>query len=209
MASLALDFTSESLKYAVLQNYTQPWISRDLNDYTVGTLTLGYHAAYGGLMKKLGNSSETASFRPTEPVVRTSINKKRLYGWLGLNATLTLSAIMVFFAQRRSKTKAIRDITLAALTMDLTEVTHDSRASGLCNAVVMNEHDRQLPKMKWKKFGTTDEEDLGTMHGCCQRGVAFVEATGTSTVPLNNRIKKRTVTSTALAKPARVSGTMS
>ncbi|KAF4945613.1 hypothetical protein FGADI_11794 [Fusarium gaditjirri] len=42
LASLALDFTSETLKYNVLQNSSQPWIGPNLDDYVTGMLTLGY-----------------------------------------------------------------------------------------------------------------------------------------------------------------------
>jgi hypothetical protein len=48
LTGAALDFTSETLKYTVLQNYSQPWLSHSLENYTTGMLTVGYHAAHGG-----------------------------------------------------------------------------------------------------------------------------------------------------------------
>ncbi|KAH7196061.1 hypothetical protein DER44DRAFT_814699 [Fusarium oxysporum] len=46
LASLALDFTSESLEYTFLQNFSQPWISPNSDAYVAGMLTLGYHASW-------------------------------------------------------------------------------------------------------------------------------------------------------------------
>lgn len=50
LTDLALDFTSEVLKYSVLQNYTRLWLSNDLDDYVSGLLTMGYHAAMAAMV---------------------------------------------------------------------------------------------------------------------------------------------------------------
>lgn len=170
LAYLALDFTSEVLKYAVAQNYTQPWINGNLTDYTTGILTLGYHAAWSGLTKRLANTSEEVTFRPSEQVVFASIEKTNLYIWLALHATLTISAMLVVLADSLSETKTMRDSTLAALTIDLTGIMCTSRVKGLCNAAALNKDDKELPLLKWKHPGRKH----GSGENSCRRRVVFV-----------------------------------
>lgn len=177
LTDLALDFTSEVLKYSVLQNYTQPWISNNLDDYTSGLLTLGYHAAWSGLMMTLGNASagEPTAFRAASPIVYASIDNTKLYIWLAMNATLTTSAVLVLLAQSVSKGKTIRDTTVAALTMDLTEVAHSSRTNGLCNAVTLSKQDGKLPRLKWKEERAgAGPGETSTYESCCRK-VLFVD----------------------------------
>jgi hypothetical protein len=147
LTSLSIDFLSEVLKYTVLLNYSQPWISNDLDKYTSGMLAMGYHAAFSGMIKTLGNDTETVAFKAATPVIAASIDKPKLYIWWSMNLALSLSAILVFVAQRGSKLKTIRDPALSALTMDLSEVTH---AMGLCNAVTLSKDDHKLEKLRWK-----------------------------------------------------------
>jgi hypothetical protein len=175
LTDLALDFTSEVLKYSVLQNYTQPWISSNLDDYTSGLLTLGYHGAWSGLMMTLGNASEPTAFRAASPIVSASVDSTKLCIWLAMNATLTASAVLVLLAQRVSKTKTIRDTAVAALTMDLTEVTHSSRTNGLCNAVALSKQDGKLPRLKWKEEGAGAGTGETSMYESCCRKVLFVD----------------------------------
>lgn len=78
LASLALDFTSETLKYTVLQNFSQTWISPNSDDYVTGMLTLGYHASWSALMKRLWNETEPISFRASEPVVYVAVDRIKL-----------------------------------------------------------------------------------------------------------------------------------
>jgi hypothetical protein len=60
---------SEALKYTVVQNFTEPYLTSGVDHYTAGLLTLGYLVAWSSLMKRLGNYTEPASFRQAEPVV--------------------------------------------------------------------------------------------------------------------------------------------
>lgn len=68
-----------------------------------------------------------------------------------MNFALTLSAILGSPAQRSSAFKAIRDPTLSALTMDLSEVIHDERARNPCNTVTLSKEDRGLGRLNEKE----------------------------------------------------------
>lgn len=185
LSNLSLDFMSEVLKYTVSQNYSQPWISNNLDNYTSGMLTLGYHAAWSGLMRTLGNATEDIAFNPSQNVVSASIDKSKLYIWLAMNAMLTISAILVYIAQSASKTKTVRDSAIAALTIDMTEVTHTKRASGLCNAVSLSKMDHKLPRLRWKYAGMRGESIRSAIDYSCCRTVVFAEEPA---VDMNNRI---------------------
>jgi hypothetical protein len=111
LSGLALNFSSEAMKYNVMQNYTQLWSNHNLDEYTTGMLTSGYHVAWRTLVKHRGNSSEPAMINSAKPVVRASINRTKLYVWLTMNAMLALSAILVFVARCIRDTKTIRDCT--------------------------------------------------------------------------------------------------
>lgn len=170
MTGLTLDFMSETMKYIVMLNITQPWMHDNLNNYTTGILTLAYHAAWSSLMKRLGNASEPTTTRAAESVVRATVDRTRICIWLAMSAMLTVSALLVAVAQNVSTTKTVRDTTLAALAMDLTEVTHSGHASGLCSAVTLSKEDHQLPRLKWADNCDKRENDT------CRRRVVFAES---------------------------------
>jgi hypothetical protein len=92
-----------------------------------------------------------------------------VYIWLGLTVGFTMSALLIMAVQSRSsagRTRTIRDSTVAALTIDLTEVTHSARARGLCNAADLKAEHRKLPRLVWKKDGGDSS---------CVRTVAFID----------------------------------
>lgn len=139
----------------------------NLDNYTTGMLKLSYHAAWSSLVNHLGNLSEPATIRAAETVVKARVDWMRLGLWLTMSAMLFISALLVAAAQNFSATKTIRDTTFAALTIDLIEVTHSRRASGLCNAVALGKEDRNLPRLKWE-----GDSDMSV----CHRRVVFAES---------------------------------
>lgn len=65
----SLNIISEVFKYSVLQNFSQPWINPDLDIYVTGVLSMGYHASWITLMRRLGDYTEPISFKASEPAV--------------------------------------------------------------------------------------------------------------------------------------------
>ncbi|EYB21853.1 hypothetical protein SNK05_007627 [Fusarium graminearum] len=173
--SLSLDFTSEVLKYTVWQNFAQPWITPDLNTYVNGMLTLGYHASWSTLMRRLGNYTEPISFRASEDAVSLSVDKQKIYIWLSMNATLTLAALIVYVASMKANTKTVRDTTLAPLTIDLSDILHKPEASGLCTAVSLNDKDHKLPRLRWQRDVRGSEDDTDQAATFCCRKIVFAE----------------------------------
>lgn len=172
ISDLSLDFLSETLKFTSLQSYVSPSITDNLEDYTRGILTLGYHAAWGGVTRRFRGSSdfETATYWPGEPVVFASVSRQRVFAWLGLTLSLTASALLVAGYQHTAvAVKTVRDPTVAALTMDISAVAHSGRSYGLCNAVDLNDGDQELPRLVWKR------RDVGGDGESCIRRLAFVD----------------------------------
>ncbi|KAF7555183.1 hypothetical protein G7Z17_g2371 [Cylindrodendrum hubeiense] len=171
---LSLDFMSEVLKYSIMLNYTQPWLSNSLDDYTTGMLTVGYHAAWSGLMAKLGNITESANLWMAEDIVSVSIGHEKIFIWLGMNLTLSVAAILAFVAQRCSRMKTTNDTTLAPLLMNLTEIAHSDRATGLCSVVDLRKEDHKLPRLMWKGQGGNTGSRGDVRSAPCNRRVGFV-----------------------------------
>ena len=166
ISALALDIVSETMKYITIFNFTRQYMHNKLDEYTTGMLKLGYHAAWSSTMHFLANVTGRSTVRVAEPVVLATVDRTKLGIWLAMNATLTISAILVAVARYFSTTKTVRDTTLAALTMDLTEVMHDGQASGLCNAVAFSKEDHKLPKLEW-----ADDCNRGGSRTYCHRVV--------------------------------------
>lgn len=139
-------------------------------------LTLGYHAAWSSLTNGLSHSSEATTTRIAESVVLANVNLTRICIWLFMSAMLTLSALMVAIAQKFEITRTVRDTTLVALAMDLTEITHNSHESKLSSAVSMSQKTQKDEMLKWK-----DNYDKEESHTCCYK-VVFAE----SNVNINN-----------------------
>lgn len=163
---LALDFMSETMKNIVMLSATDPWMQNNLDKYTTGMLTLGYHAAWSSLTNRLSNSNEVTTTRIAESVVLANVNLTRICIWLVMSAMLTLSALMVAIAQKFEITRTVHDTTLVALAMDLTEVTHNGHESKLSSAVSMSQKTHKDERLKWK-----DDDDKGENHTCRHRVV--------------------------------------
>lgn len=177
MTGLALDFMSDTIKYSIMQNNMGVWMSDTLDGYAVGLLTSAYHASWSALFNRVAISVFTdVPVTPSEETVRLLLDRKRLYAWLGMNLCLTISTLLVAIGQRLSSTKTIRDTTVAALTIDLTPVTHDPRARGLCDAVELSKADGKLPRLQWQTAHKLDRDgELGAVGGGCRRRIVFAD----------------------------------
>lgn len=137
------DPTPETMKNIVVRNVTHPWMHNNLNKYTTGILTLAYHVAWSSLMNRMGNASEPTTTRIAESVVLATVDRTRIWIWLAMSAILTTSALTVGVAQIFSITRTVRETTLVALAMDLTEATHSGHASKLSGAVSLSKENHK------------------------------------------------------------------
>ncbi|KAF2036602.1 hypothetical protein EK21DRAFT_105916 [Setomelanomma holmii] len=173
-----LESISETMRNMMPLAVTKEYMNLGLDNYTISMLHVAYHASWSSTTEFLSGSRETAQFNISEPVVRASVNQSRLYALLGMNLSLAVSAAFMSPAQRRTSTKTIRDVALAALTMDLSDVCQQSRTAGLCNAVVLNRRDKKLPRLIWdsagKSTGTDYDSEVGAKRGC-ERKDDFVD----------------------------------
>ena len=175
LTNLSLDFMPEVMKYTTLLNFTSPFTHRGVDAFTSGMMMLGYHATWSSLRKRWDFGVEDLTATMAESVVRAQVDRGKLYIWLVMNASLAVSALAVFLALRLCRVKTLRDTTLAAVTLDLRDVVHGERGSGLCNAVALRRSDKELLRLKWKQHGGEHIEGIGHTfeRDCCWGRVDF------------------------------------
>lgn len=177
LVNLSLDVMSEVIRNLRPLNTTSRYMEKGIDAYTIGMLRLAYHSAWSGLTNDLGRSTETISIKTATPVVRASVARSRLYVWLATHLALEVSAILLFAVLKWTGIKAIRDPALAALTLDISDVSHSDDALGLCNAVSLNEKDKELVRLMFMARiggGCEEREGMSLGRGCVRR-VGFVE----------------------------------
>jgi hypothetical protein len=169
-----LDIMTDVMRQIAALGLTEEWQRDNLDRYVKGMLTTAYYATWSALPARIKkNSNETLAITPMERVIQASVNRQRVYIWLAMNVSLSIAAALIGIAHHftTTNTKTIRHPTLAALTMDLSEVAHQS-GSGLCNAVTLNKEDHRLGRLKWKD--SSDHESYYTngksfQEGCYRR----------------------------------------
>lgn len=172
-----IESMSETMRNMMPLKVADEYMGLGLNAYTTGMLRVAYHASWSSTTEFLSRSKEQAHINIMEPVVRASVNRSRMYIWMGMNLCLLISAALVSVTHVWTSTKTIRDTALAALTMDLTDVCHQGRAPGLCNAVALNSKDKLLPRLMWQNTGRSTGNDWDSendVKGSCERKVMFV-----------------------------------
>lgn len=169
LSRLSVDFMSEIIRNIVMLNNSPSWIHDNLQVFVTGMLHLAYDATWSSITNYLGTDEESVTVRLAEPVIRARVESSKLFIWLSMCSTMTLSALLLSLGLMLSSTKTIRDPTLAALSMDLSEVAHSGRTSGLCNAVALSEEDKKLPKLKFAN------DDDGKGFDKCRRRLIFAD----------------------------------
>lgn len=160
ISSLTIDFMSEIMRNIVMLHVSSSWMrDKSIEDNTSSMLHLAYHAAWSSLTIDQGRYTDSATIQRAIPVIRARVELSRMLIWLGLCSTLTLSAGLLFFGLRSTSTKVIRDPTLAALSIDLSEVAHSGLTYGLCNAVALSKEDKKIPKLKFADEHEGKESD--------------------------------------------------
>lgn len=171
--NLTLESMSETLRNMMPLDVGGPYKALGLDEYTKGMLRIAYHASWNSLTETIGGATQIAQIDVAESVVRARVHRPRLYAWLCMNLSLLVSAVIVGFVRRSSRTKTVSDAGLAALTVDLSDVVHGVGVDGLCGAVALRGKDRSLPRMVWK--GVDGVGGVGGDEGWCERKVVFVD----------------------------------
>jgi hypothetical protein len=155
-----LDMLTDVLQQLVWLDVGKQHQFNNLDDYLAGMLTVAYHATRSALLHHLQDASTTVTAIPSEPVVRALVDRGRLYGWLVMNAALTVAAMLLWIVQccTAGSSKTVRDPTLVALTINMDDMCHRDE-DGLCNAVALKSGDKKLGRMVW-------DQDHG---GLCRR----------------------------------------
>ncbi|KAJ4303691.1 hypothetical protein N0V90_002592 [Kalmusia sp. IMI 367209] len=142
----ALAMMPEVMYYMKLANISSAPLWNNLDNYATGMLTVAYQASWNSLANYWATGGivpATTVLRRPVPVLVASISTWRAWTWLGVNALLTVSSILLAVLQSQSQAKTVRDPVISALLLDTSHIIqHDRR--GLCNAVDADKTDGQL-----------------------------------------------------------------
>ncbi|KAF8669033.1 hypothetical protein RHS04_08913 [Rhizoctonia solani] len=132
------------------QNTSIPYISENLNDYIEAILLRSYSAAWNSIANFVSTSQIVSGYHPALPVLVAKVNKARVFGWLGLQLSVTLfSIVFLVLQQRTSKFSPIGDVTLAAFYLDTTSLPESDSPYAYVNGAlrVYDEDDRLKVKV--------------------------------------------------------------
>jgi hypothetical protein len=145
LAGQALSMMPEVLFYMKIANISSAPMWNNLDNYTIGMLTVAYQASWNSLANywSAGTTTATTTLKRPVPVLVASISMWRAWTWLGINALLTVSGILLAVLQSQSQAKTVRNPVISALLLDTSRIIqHDTR--GLCNAVDIDKADGRL-----------------------------------------------------------------
>ena len=157
------------MRNIVMLDIISSCMNNNIDDYTTGMLHIAYDAAWSSLTSDEGSRTNQAIVRTAQSIIRAQVEKSKVFIWLALCSTLTLSALLLFSGLMYTSTKTIRDPTLAALSMDLSEIAHRGQASGLCDAAALSKEDKKLSRLKFADDYDAKELDK------CRRRLVFVD----------------------------------
>lgn len=129
------------------------------------SLTQAYQAAWSDLTELLAGSSNvtTPAMEPQLSLLRALVSPWRMYTWLGINALLVLSGILLLVLQSTCEGKTVNDPVVAAILLDSSEVIAND-ATGLCNATDLgqgqSDADEKLKLFLRMDGGKSDAESL-------------------------------------------------
>ncbi|KAH0159944.1 hypothetical protein KCU67_g6919, partial [Aureobasidium melanogenum] len=130
-----------------------------IENYTRELLTLSYESTWSALTEVVQSNitnTQRVTVIPPEQLITADISKTKIYAWLAGNLALLASGLIVLSVQTWAVSdsphvKAIRNTTLAALTIDINEAVDSMGGKGLCNAVELSKCDQELGLMTWNR----------------------------------------------------------
>jgi hypothetical protein len=124
----------------------------------------------------LGDSANR-TWRQASPMVRALVEKRKMYGWLSMQLTVTIAAILVYAGFRFSSVKFVRDTTLTPLRLDLSPVTQHRFSKGLCSAAALSKEDYKLPMVRFYQSMLNHSGDARKelLSKYCRSRIVFVD----------------------------------
>ena len=143
MVEQAIALMPEVLFYMKIGNTSNIPLWHNLDGYTRGMLSVAYQASWNSLTTDFQANDTTTVLSPQYPVLVASITRWRVLLWLLLNASLTVSGVILAVLQISCQAKTIQNPPLSALMIDTSAVLQEDR-NGLCNAAYADKRDAHL-----------------------------------------------------------------
>ncbi|KAF8698519.1 hypothetical protein RHS03_07555, partial [Rhizoctonia solani] len=142
----ALEMATTVAAALAYQNISIPYPSENLNDYIETILLRSYSAAWNSISNLMSTSLAPSRYHPAVPVLVAKVDRARVFGWLGLQLSVTLLSIIFLILQRKvSQIPLLGDVSLAAFYLDTTNLPEsDSPYAPIDGALKVHDEDGLL-----------------------------------------------------------------
>ncbi|KAF8752814.1 hypothetical protein RHS01_07470 [Rhizoctonia solani] len=146
-------FTFQALEMAatvsaalVYQNTSIPYPWENFDDYIEALLVRSYSAAWNAISNVMSASQTASGYYPALPGLVAKVDHARVFGWLGLQISVTLLSVVFFVLHRNiSSFPLLGDVTLVAFYLDTMSLPESgSPYSSLHGALKVHDEDKQL-----------------------------------------------------------------
>lgn len=126
-------------------NMTNALMWNNLEGYVRGMLMVSYQETWSAMMTEFANGTRDSGFHPPRNVVTAHISKWSVSTWLALNLCVLVAGVLLYYMQRGADGKTMRNKTMAAMTMDLTQLY--GKIPDLADAVEPDKPEKVLGKV--------------------------------------------------------------
>ncbi|CAE7145888.1 unnamed protein product, partial [Rhizoctonia solani] len=110
-----------------------PDLADNLDTYVTAALIRSYSALWSTWNDEYGygftEGPPNSTYRPAFSTLRAEITQSRVYGWLGLQLSLTLAGLVFIWLQSDSRYSLVDDTSMVAFDIDSTEAPKPNRLS--------------------------------------------------------------------------------
>jgi hypothetical protein len=139
-----LSLLPDVMNMIALTNMTTAHRWNNLEGYTKSVIQHAYSSTWDAMDQYLGPSNNDVSVRRPIALLQASVKVERVYTWLAFNLLFTISGIMQWVLQMKSKRPVVIDTAAVAIMTD---------ASQLLN------HDKVGRELKWRNMSYVTKQD--------------------------------------------------
>ncbi|KAG8705031.1 hypothetical protein FRC11_009369 [Ceratobasidium sp. 423] len=133
----------------VAENSSIPFPLYNVSDYIEAVLVRSYSGAWITLNYEFSTEEFNAGYVPSLPALVADVNRGRVYGWLGIQLSVTLLSIVFLILQSRlSKHPLIGDTSLTAFYLDTTGVPRSDNNDPFMNGTLKVKEEAKRLKLK-------------------------------------------------------------
>ncbi|CCO29724.1 hypothetical protein BN14_03743 [Rhizoctonia solani AG-1 IB] len=145
----ALSMATTIAATLVQQNTSIPYSWGNHDDFINELLVRSYSGAWNAIMSIVPESRTPSNYRPALSGLAAEVRKIRVYGWLGLQLSVTLLSIVFLVLQvKLSKFPLLGEVGLVSFYMDTSSLPERSRPCDSVNGVLKIHEEDDMLKVK-------------------------------------------------------------